>query len=154
MSDIIGEEQRTAIEEAKAGRSSIPVEDVQGIAASKIQEDMRAREAAREQAQKAREQREADELEAQRQEAAKAAEYAKQEKDRQQQEAARKEAQRQTAKDYVQSQKDSDKDNSGWGDNMKDDDKDGVDDKSGGWGFAKGGYVARKNTPKKVLIKR
>jgi hypothetical protein len=88
ISDIIGKEQKTAIEEAKAGRSPIPVEDAQGIAASKIQEDMRAREAAREQAQKAREQREADEREAQRQEAAKAAEYAKQETARQQREAA------------------------------------------------------------------
>jgi hypothetical protein len=152
MSDIIGEEQRTAIEEAKAGRSPIPVEDAQGIAASKIQEDMRAREAAREQAQKAREQREADELEAQRQEAAKAAEYAKQEEDRQQREADRLEAVREEAQRQRERDERDDNNDRGEGGGTGRSDQD-VDDSLGDT-YAKGGYVARKNTPKKVLIKR
>jgi hypothetical protein len=161
ISDIIGEEQKTAIEEAKAGRSPIPVEDAQGIAASKIQEDMRAREAAREQAQKAREQREADEREAQRQEAARAAENARKESDRQQREADRLEA----AREEAQRQRDQDEREDSGGSNDNDDggfdgwggggyDNWSGDDESVGYGYNKGGYVARKNTPKKVLIKR
>jgi hypothetical protein len=148
----ISESERKAEEDARKGGWKPEDIDIADLNA----EREAALEAAQAEAERQRQQDEAEDARARAQEkAAKeaAAKVAAEERAAKEKALAEEVERERIAREYVESQKDNDRDNSGWGDDDRDSSGWGGGS-GGGWGFAKGGYLARRNTPKKVLIKR